>query len=82
MLLSPDVEYKSHCLYSAPELKKENAHRERLELQVKFYLGQSENYSLGDSTSDSTSETAPKRPQREVNGVRAIKHVFFAGGFC
>lgn len=28
MLLSPDVEYKSHCLYSAADLKKENAPRE------------------------------------------------------
>ena len=59
------------------------------ELWVKFYLGQYENYSLRDSTSDSSE----KRLQRGrgkgqhicdfgEGGVHAIKHRFFVESFC
>ena len=39
MLLSPDGEYKSHCLYSAPDVKKENAHRESWSCKLSFIWG-------------------------------------------
>ena len=58
------------------------------ELRVKFYLGQNEDCSLGDSTSNSI-ETLLQRGSREGQhicdfsdgGIHAIKHIF-PEGFC
>ena len=49
------------------------------ELQVKFYLGQYEDYSLGDNTSDSSEELLRQGEGQYVQdfgegGVHAIKH--------
>ena len=60
-----------------------------LELRVKFYLGQNEDCSLGDSIPDS-SEKLLQRDRGEdqyirdfgEGGLRAIKHIFFTEGFC
>ena len=59
------------------------------ELQVKFYFGQNEGYSPGDNISAS-SEKLLQRGRRESQctrdtsegGVHAIRHIFFAEGFC
>ena len=52
-------------------------------MQVKFYLGQSENCSLRDSASES-SEKLPQRGRRAQHtynfgeeGIHAVKHIFF-----
>ena len=58
-------------------------------LWIKFYLGQNDDYSLWDSISDSSE----KLLQRETGEgqyacdlgegeVYAIKHIFFAEGYC
>ena len=57
------------------------------ELQVKFYLGQYEDYSLGDNTSDSSEELLRQGEGQYVQdfgegGVHAIRHIFFAEVFC
>ena len=59
------------------------------ELQVKFYLGQNEGYSPGNSISAS-SEKLLQRGRKESQyirdfseeGLHAIRHIFFAEGFC
>ena len=56
------------------------------ELQVKFYLGQYEDYSLGDNTSDSSEELLRQGEGQYVQdfgegGVHAIRHIFFCRSF-
>ena len=65
---------------------KKNAQRERCEL---FYLGQNEDYSLGDSISDSSEELVQRgrgegqyRCDFGEGGVHAIKHIVLAEGYC
>ena len=59
------------------------------ELQVKFYLGQNEDCSPGDSTSDSSERLLQRgRGERQYicdfgkGGVCAIKHIFSVESFC
>ena len=59
------------------------------ELWVKFYLGQNEDYSLGDSISDSSEKLlqTDKGESQYIcdfgeGQIHAIKHKFFAEGFC
>ena len=58
-------------------------------MRVKFYLGQYEDCSLGDSTSDSAAKLFQRgsRKRRYIRDfgegeVHAMKHILFAEGFC